>query len=233
MGPMGPQGIQGEQGTPGIEGDKGDKGDRGATGAKGDKGDRGATGAKGDKGDPGATGETGPRGIQGEIGPAGPRGATGATGPAGPRGATGATGPRGPQGEPGTANVKEYEWADSGLPGIQFAAGAESSLEFVFPLKISDFQNSVVLVYGEFGNGNSIQIPYVSKFYNFNASFLYSGTGTPDCTMRITKTAGTSTNAVRFIKIRVLVIPGANFQDMSSVIDATDMNQVRKYFRLE
>src|SRR5690606_35259474 len=178
-GDTGPQGAIGEQG---IQGEKGEKGD------KGDKGDRGATGEKGDKGDRGATGSRGP---QGERGPTGPRG---------PQGERGPTGPRGPQGEPGTANVSEYEWADNGLPGIQFAAGAESSLEFVFPLKISDFQNNVVLVYGEFGNGNSIQIPYVSKFYNFNANFLYSGTGTSDCTMRITKTAGASTSAVRFIK---------------------------------
>ena len=198
--------------------EKGDTGPQGAIGEQGIQGEKGEKGDKGDKGDRGATGSRGPQGERG---------------PRGPQGERGPTGPRGPQGEPGTANVSEYEWADNGLPGIQFAAGAESSLEFVFPLKISDFQNSVVLVYGEFGNGNSIQIPYVSKFYNFNANFLYSGTGTSDCTMRITKTAGASTSAVRFIKIRVLVIPAANFEDMSSVIDATDMNEVRKYFRLE
>lgn len=188
------------------------------------------------EGPPGPAGPQGEQGIQGEPGPkgddgaTGPRGATGATGPAGPRGERG---PEGPKGDPGTANVKEYEWADNGLPGISFAAGAESSLEFTFPLKIADFQNSVILVYGEFGNGNSIQIPYLSKFYNFNASFLYSGTGTSDCTMRITKTAGIVTNSIRFIKIRVLVIPAASFEDMSSVVDASDLAQVREFFRLE
>ncbi len=183
-------------------------------------------------------GPQGPAGPQGEQGIAGERGATGATGATGPRGATGAkgdrgaTGARGPQGEkgdPGTANVTEYEWADNGLPGITFAAGAESMREFVFPLKISDFQNSVILVYGEFGNGNSIQIPYISKFYNFNADFLYSGTGTTNCTMRIRKTAGTTTASIRFIKIRVLIIPAANFEAMSAIVDVSNISEVRAY----
>lgn len=100
------------------------------------------------------------------------------------------------------------------------------------PLRIDEFQNSVALVYGEFGNGNSIQIPYVSKFYNFNANFLYSGTGTSDCTMRITKTAGAVSSSIRFIKVRVLVIPAASFEDMSSIVDVSDLAQVREFFRL-
>src|SRR5690606_33227201 len=115
---------------------------------------------------------------KGDVGPQGEQGIPGEDG------ADGDKGDKGDKGDTGSANVKEYEWKDNGLPGITFAAGAESSREFVFPLSISDFQNSVVLVYGEFGNGNSIQIPYVSKFYTFNASFLYSGTGTSDCKMR-------------------------------------------------
>lgn len=168
-------------------------------------------------------GEVGPAGPQGEPGIAGEQGAAGERGPTGPRG------PKGPKGDPGNANVTEYEWADSGLPGISFAAGAESSREFVFPLNIRDFQNSVILVYGEFGNGNSIQIPYISKFYSFNANFVYSGTGTTNCTMRITKTAGSSTGSIRFIKIRVLVIPASNFKTMSAIVDVSDLSAVRAY----
>lgn len=162
-------------------------------------------------------------------GPEGPAGPQGEQGIAGEQGAKGAKGEKGEKGDPGTANVTEYEWADNGLPGITFAAGAESIRDFVFPLKIRDFQNSVVLVYGEFGNGNSIQIPYISKFYNFNANFLYSGTGTTNCTMRITKTAGIVTGSIRFIKIRVLIIPAANFEAMSALVDVSQLSEVRAY----
>lgn len=162
-------------------------------------------------------------------GPEGPAGPQGEQGIAGEQGAKGAKGEKGEKGDPGTANVTEYEWADNGLPGITFAAGAESIRDFVFPLKIRDFQNSVVLIYGEFGNGNSIQIPYISKFYNFNANFLYSGTGTTNCTMRITKTAGIVTGSIRFIKIRVLIIPAANFEAMSALVDVSQLSEVRAY----
>lgn len=168
-----------------------------------------------------------------EDGAPGPQGPKGDPGEQGLQGEPGEQGPQGPQGETGSANVVEYEWLDASATGIQFAAGAESSREFVFPLNISDFQNSIILVYGEFGNGNSIQIPYVSKFYDFNATFLYSGTGTTDCTMQITKTAGIVTSSIRFIRIRVLVIPAASFEEMSRVANISDPANVRAYFHLD
>lgn len=186
----------------GEMGPQGLQGEQGLDGKEGDKGDKGDKGNKGDKGDRGAQGAKGDRGEKGT---------------------------KGDKGETGSANVKQYTWADNGLPGIVFAAGSRTDRKFVFPLKISDFQESVVLVYGQFGNGNSIQIPYVSMFYDFHADFLYSGTGTSNCTMRITKTAHSVTSSVRFIKIRVLVIPAASFTTMSKAIRTDKYQDVKNY----
>ena len=159
----------------------------------------------------GTPGPAGPQGAEGPRGPMGPEGAPGlegTPGAAGPAGAQGEQGPVGPPGPAGAANVRQYEWV-SGADRFVLAEGASSFLELRFPLTLAELQRSVVLVYAQFGNGNSIQLPYTSSSYQLGTSFLYSGTGTTDCTLRISKLAGSSSAEVSLTRIRVLVIPSA------------------------
>lgn len=111
MGDAGVQGIQGPAGSAGPAGPKGDTGDTGLQGIQGPKGDTGNAGAPGVKGD---TGDVGAQGVKGDTGL---------------QGATGADGwNRTKLGADQSSTVV----APANVPGLAFAALANTDYEFEF-----------------------------------------------------------------------------------------------------
>ncbi len=108
-------------GTPGVTGLVFPDGSKQFTatlqGPAGPQGPTGADGPIGPQGPQGTQGPAGADGAQGPQGPMGPQGPEGPQGVPGVDGAAGAQGPAGPQGDPGLVWQREYNPAQTYLPG--------------------------------------------------------------------------------------------------------------------